>query len=161
MGGYGGSGSRGRVNTLNPNAMWIANPGFVIWYIGVFVITHLALLSLPFLSTPWAWTLTNLAHAGVTFYLFHWIKGSPVETIEDAAKLTQWEQMTSVDDDASPDGWSKKFLQLFPIIPFFLSIQYSHHNHLHFVLNLAGLLLSIIPKIPGVEGTRLFGLNRY
>ena len=44
---------------------------------------------------------------------------------------------------------------------FFLAIQYSEHNNLHFVINLTGLLLCVIPKIPGVEGTRLFGLNRF
>eukprot|EP00037_Helgoeca_nana_P012625 m.115210 g.115210 ORF g.115210 m.115210 type:complete len:161 (+) comp21551_c0_seq1:65-547(+) len=160
MGGFGGSGSRGRVNTLNPNATWIVNSGFVIWYIGVFCIVHLSILSMPFLSTSWAWTVTNLAHAIVTFYLFHWMKGAPVPTIEDAAKETQWEQMVTIDDEEDPVR-NKKFLQLFPVIPFFLAIEYSFHHNVHFVINLAALLLCVIPKIPGVEGTRLFGLNRF
>jgi hypothetical protein len=44
---------------------------------------------------------------------------------------------------------------------FFLAIEYSFHHNVHFVINLAALLLCVIPKIPGVEGTRLFGLNRF
>lgn len=44
---------------------------------------------------------------------------------------------------------------------FFLAIQYSHHEDFHFLLNVIGLLLCIIPKFPGMEGVRLFQLNKY
>lgn len=40
-------------------------------YIGVFCIVHLSILSMPFLSTSWAWTVTNLAHAIVRNPLPH------------------------------------------------------------------------------------------
>jgi hypothetical protein len=128
-------------------------------YLGVFWAVHLSLLSIPVITTAWAWTTTNLVHAlvrsqtdrqaharkhafsasrsplikqlrarihrtrvvvlskgtdlrgplsdtldvsharhcptQVTFYLFHWLKGSPVSTIEDAHSQTQWEQASS------------------------------------------------------------------
>lgn len=31
----------------------------------MFAIVHLVILSMPFLSTSWAWTVTNLAHSAV------------------------------------------------------------------------------------------------
>jgi hypothetical protein len=42
-----------------------------------------------------------------------------------------------------------------------MSVHYSHHENFHFWLNVTALLLCIIPKFPGIEGVRLFGLNRY
>lgn len=145
-------------NSANPNATWLLFKGFPVWYTGVFWVIHLTILAIPILTTAWVWTLTNLVHALVTFYLFHWSKGAPVPTIDDAASQTQWEQ---IDEDSENFHWTRKFLFLFPALPFLLAVEYSEHNHVHFLINVAALLLCVVPKLPGLEGVRLFGINKY
>lgn len=50
----------------NPNTSWINSRGFWLAYVlGVFL-THLILLSVPFISIPMAWTITNLLHNAVS-----------------------------------------------------------------------------------------------
>ena len=47
---------------VNPNSSWLNGKGLWLSYgLGVLLL-HLILLSLPFLSTAVAWTLTNLIH---------------------------------------------------------------------------------------------------
>lgn len=46
----------------NPNVSWLNSKGIWFTYV-IFVFTmHLVLLSLPFLTTAVAWTLTNVLH---------------------------------------------------------------------------------------------------
>ena len=53
---------------VNPNSSWLNGKGLWLSYgLGVLLL-HLILLSLPFLSTAVAWTLTNLIHNLVLLY---------------------------------------------------------------------------------------------
>lgn len=46
----------------NPNVNWLESRGFYLFYLIFLSVFHLILLSLPFISTPMAWTLTNITH---------------------------------------------------------------------------------------------------
>lgn len=46
----------------NPNTSWLNSKGIWFTYIIFTTTMHLILLSLPFLTTPVAWTLTNVFH---------------------------------------------------------------------------------------------------
>lgn len=52
----------GTTGEVNPNSGWLNSRGMWLSYlIGVFIV-HIALLSIPFLTTAWAWTLTSVIH---------------------------------------------------------------------------------------------------
>lgn len=52
---------------VNPNSSWLNSKGTWVTYIIFTLILHFVLLSLPFLSTPVAWTLTNVLHSIVSY----------------------------------------------------------------------------------------------
>lgn len=52
----------------NPNVSWLNSKGIWFTYVIFVFMMHLVLLSLPFLSTAVAWTLTNVLHNVVCFF---------------------------------------------------------------------------------------------
>jgi hypothetical protein len=56
------------MNPLNPNETWVNARGIWLWYVLLILISHLMLLSIPFLSTADVWTLTNVFHSVVSFF---------------------------------------------------------------------------------------------
>lgn len=57
----------GTPSEVNPNSLWLNSRGMWLSYtIGVLLL-HLILLSFPFLSVAWVWTLTNILHNAVSF----------------------------------------------------------------------------------------------
>lgn len=46
----------------NPNVDWVESRGFYLFYLIFLAVFHLILLSLPFITTEMAWTLTNISH---------------------------------------------------------------------------------------------------
>lgn len=144
---------------LNPNSSWLNSKGTWVTYILFTLVLHFVLLSLPFLSTPVAWTLTNLIHNACGFYLMHIIKGAPWETSDQgkARSQTYWEQI----DDGVQLTATRKFLTMVPIVLFLLASFYTKYDPTHFIINLAAMLLVLIPKLPQLHGVRLFGINKY
>lgn len=56
----------GTPSEVNPNSLWLNSRGMWLSYtIGVLLL-HLILLSFPFLSVAWVWTLTNILHNTVS-----------------------------------------------------------------------------------------------
>lgn len=146
----------------NPNQAWIHDRGFPIWYVLVGAVVHVVFLSTPFLTTAWAWTLTNVAHTVVTFFLFHWLKGSPIDSLDEgeSALKTQWEQIMPEESD-DEYSFCRKFLIVAPVVYFFLTVHYTQHDPLHFTINLVASLLVMVAKHPSFENVRLFGVNKY
>eukprot|EP00270_Netrium_digitus_P005404 TRINITY_DN1709_c0_g1_i3.p1 TRINITY_DN1709_c0_g1~~TRINITY_DN1709_c0_g1_i3.p1 ORF type:complete len:215 (+),score=9.12 TRINITY_DN1709_c0_g1_i3:163-807(+) len=98
---------------LNKNTEWFLYPGVWTMYFLTVALTWLLILSVLRCSMGTAWTLVHLIHATVTFYLFHWKKGSPVSEDQGVYdKLTWWEQM----DDGRQLTRNRKFLTLVPVI---------------------------------------------
>jgi len=152
---------RARFDSTNPNLSWFGNSGFLLWYTGVVIICHLTILSVPYMTTPWAWTCTITAHSFITFSFFHWQKGTPVETVDntEVETCTLWEQIHDHNEDEV--FWGKLFLFLVPLAGFIVAVEYTEHDHIHFWINLSCTLLSILPKLPMFQKVRLFGINAH
>lgn len=52
----------GTTGEVNPNSGWLNSRGMWLSYLLGVLILHIALLSIPFLTTAWAWTLTCVVH---------------------------------------------------------------------------------------------------
>ncbi len=59
-----------KVVTENPNEEWVHARGMWLSYTATTLVAHLALLSLPFISTDTAWSLTNALHSVVRCAVF-------------------------------------------------------------------------------------------
>lgn len=61
----------------NPNAKYLKSRGLWLSYTIGMLVLHLILLSVPVLSVPMVWTLTNLIHnavSAISFFLFNFCK---------------------------------------------------------------------------------------
>ncbi|NWH67302.1 ORML2 protein, partial [Geococcyx californianus] len=143
----------------NPNTRVMSSRGVWLAY-GISVgILHLILLSIPFLSIPVVWTLTNIIHNLVMYALLHAVKGTPFETPDQGRDrfLTHWEQM----DHGTQCTSSRKFLSVSPVVLYLLTSFYTKYDPVHFILNTASLLSVLLPKLPQLHRVRLFGINQY
>lgn len=52
----------GGCSESNPNAMWLSGRGMWFTYVFGVLALHIFLLSVPWLTIPWAWTMTNMIH---------------------------------------------------------------------------------------------------
>jgi len=143
----------------NPNATWLGSRGMWVTYAIFVAILHFFLISVPFLTIPLAWTLTNLTHNVCNFIVLHVLKGAPWEPQDqgDARSLTHWEQI----DYGIQFTRTRKFLMIVPIILFFLASFYTRYDSRHFVLNFVSMCFVVIPKLPQFHCVRLFGINKY
>ena len=68
----------------NPNSSYMNQRGFWLFYILILAGAHLILLSVPIdsFSVPWVWTVTNVGHNAISFWVFHWIKSTPWLTFD-------------------------------------------------------------------------------
>lgn len=143
----------------NPNSTYFNSKGIWLTYILIVAFCHYVLLSLPFLSVAMAWTLTNILHNVIMFFILHVEKGTPFET-PDQGKFryrTVWEQL----DYGVQFSASRKFLTVVPIILFFLASFYTKYDMYHFGVNATSLLVVLIAKLPQLDGVRIFGINKY
>ncbi|XP_030386340.1 ORM1-like protein [Scaptodrosophila lebanonensis] len=143
----------------NPNSSWLRARGlWLTYFLGVLGV-HLVLLSVPFISIPWAWTVTNLLHNAAHLYFLHIIKGAPWLSIENdsSRRWTHWEQ---IDDGVQMTG-TRKFLTAVPIVLFLLTCLYTRNSTEHFIANFISLVVVTLPKLPQFHGVRLFNINKY
>ena len=61
---------------LNKNTTWLSDSGAWTFYLTLIFLTYCVACTI---DTGLAWTYTHLAHSLVTFYFFHWNKGSPFQ----------------------------------------------------------------------------------
>ncbi|XP_046847072.1 ORM1-like protein 2 [Xenia sp. Carnegie-2017] len=148
---------------FNPNESWLEGRGSWLTYAVVVCITHLAILSIPFIGTATAWTLTSIIHCIATYYFLHYLKGNPFENSVDGGsqgkdrRLTHWEQINQGTQNTS----TKKFMTLVPVVIFILASFYTKYDAVHFLFNSVALASALIPKLPQLHKVRVFGFNRY
>ena len=98
-----------RANYSNTEVSWWDGRGVWISYLLLFAVLHIILVSLPIISVPVAWTITNILHNLVHLYFLHWVcDGSDDKSI----RMTQWEQI----NDGHQLTASRKFLTAVPIV---------------------------------------------
>ncbi|XP_035427548.1 ORM1-like protein 2 isoform X1 [Cygnus atratus] len=144
---------------LNPNTRVTSSRGSWLAYGMAVGALHVVLLSVPVLSVPVVWTLTNVLHNLVMYLLLHTVKGTPFETPDQGKDrlLTHWEQI----DYGMQCTSSRKFLSISPVVLYLLTSFYTKYDPAHFVINTASLLSVLLPKLPQFHGVRLFGINKY
>ena len=141
---------------INKNTNWLNHQGAWTWYVGLILLTWLALSSV--VDSGLAWTYVHLIHGVFTFYLMHWTKGSPVE--EDQGKwdgFTFWEQL----DDEEQGTRNRKFFTVVPVVLFVLATHGSDFRKQPLLLNLVVVLVLVVAKFPSMHKVRLFGINKY
>lgn len=98
-----------RAQSSNPEVSWWDGRGVWIVYLLFFATLHVFLVSLPIVSVPMAWTITNIFHNLAHLYFLHWVcEGSD----DKCDRFTQWEQI----NDGQQFTASRKFLTAVPII---------------------------------------------
>eukprot|EP00271_Cylindrocystis_brebissonii_P014462 TRINITY_DN35805_c0_g1_i1.p1 TRINITY_DN35805_c0_g1~~TRINITY_DN35805_c0_g1_i1.p1 ORF type:complete len:223 (-),score=30.89 TRINITY_DN35805_c0_g1_i1:199-867(-) len=143
----------------NKNTEWFLYPGVWSMYVFFVVAAWLLILSILGCSAGTAWTLVSILHFVVTFYLFHWKKGSPFS--EDQGlydKLTWWEQL----DQSRQLTKNRKFLTCVPFV-LYLIASYTARNLEYsepmLAINTVVVFTLIIAKLPLLHQVRLFGIN--
>ena len=140
---------------VNNNTSWISFPGVWTSYVGLLLLAWLCLCAV--VPPARAWDTVLLAHFVVTFYLFHWHKGSPIAADQGAYdKLTFWEQM----DDGVQLTRNKKFFTALPVALFLPSAwQRGDHTSPWGLSTLAATLVLVLAKTPFMHKVRIFGIN--
>lgn len=143
----------------NPNHSWLsARGGWVSYTLGV-VLLHVVLRSIPLLHGPPVWTLTNVVHNVLMYIILHTLKGAPWLTSDqgESRRLTHWEQI----DYGTQFTETRKFLTVFPIVLFLITSYCTNYEFSHFLVNIATLVLVLLPKLPLFHKVRLFNINKY
>ncbi len=148
-------------NQTNPNTSFLSSGRGVLGFFAFYILAVLGFRFAVFLcglGTVWGWTFTYLVHTLVTFFTFHWVKGTPFEGYDQDkyGSKTFWEQLHAEDE-----GWdlSKKFLTAAPIFFYLVCLHYSYYDFFVTLLNTTALAFNIIPKLSSFHKKRLFGIN--
>mmetsp|Transcript_32319 Transcript_32319/g.91633 ORF Transcript_32319/g.91633 Transcript_32319/m.91633 type:complete len:162 (-) Transcript_32319:223-708(-) len=139
---------------LNKNTTWLSDSGAWTFYLSLIFLSYCTACTL--FDTGLAWTYTHLAHSAITFYFFHWNKGSPMQ--EDQGKydnLTFWEQL----DDGLQYSTTRKFLTAVPVVLFLLASHSTEYARQPLALNLIAVLVMVIAKLPVMDRVRILGMN--
>lgn len=141
----------------NPNVSWLNSRGGWIINIIIIVFTRLLLACIPFVSSELAWTVTILSYNFITFFMFHWVRGSHFDFNQNEVEgLTLWEQI----DYGAQFTPTKKFLTAIPILLFLISTHYTHYNFTIFLINATSVVIVLIGKLPIMHKVRIFGINK-
>ncbi len=143
------------VEWLNAPASWGFYTSIIL---GSFFFASLA----PGIEDYQAWTLVNVLHAFITFFVFHWVKGNPFPTYwaytpPSADHRTFWEQI----DRRWQNTPSRKFCTAIVVLLYLVAVmktpsyQVSYH-----VLNFASFAVVFIAKLPAMDDVRILGINR-
>ena len=168
----------------NPNTDWITNggPTLLVTYISILAVITFTFLA--FVNAKVAWTLANASHAMVSLCYLHWIKGNPADYFDgtqgEMNYMTLWEQIVSkpsihlhAKPTASPprslEGSltraikklrSRDVLCVIPTLLAQLSCHAAKYQTEYVVINVGVWSVVMIPKLPFMNGVRLFGINR-
>eukprot|EP00004_Rigifila_ramosa_P017369 TRINITY_DN4221_c0_g1_i1.p1 TRINITY_DN4221_c0_g1~~TRINITY_DN4221_c0_g1_i1.p1 ORF type:complete len:170 (-),score=36.78 TRINITY_DN4221_c0_g1_i1:77-526(-) len=140
----------------NPNTSWIFEKGSWLAYVLCVYAFHVVVAGLPGVSRPLAWAITILAHHAVTFFAWHWVKGTPFG--EDQGKyrqLTWWEQL----DKGLEFTTQKKFLTIFPLMLFIIVLHLTDYELPLFYPCLVSTLVIVVAKLPFMNRVRILGIN--
>jgi hypothetical protein len=79
----------------NPNTSWLSSPAAWAWYC-LLVVSSWLVVAAVLNDGGLAWTYVHLAHAAITYYCFHFVKGVPWTDQPDSGRYeakTFWEQV--------------------------------------------------------------------
>jgi len=148
-------------SVYNKNTSWVDHPAVWVCYLAFIIAARGILVWFP-VTNGIAWTIVHVAHAVLTWFLFHWQKGVPYGDVVDKQqgkfdRLTMWEQM-DLGVQFTP---SRKFFTIVPILLFIITTHYNElQKPLTFWVNFGFFLLLIVSKLPSMHRVRVFGINK-
>ncbi|KAJ5080731.1 orm1-like protein [Anaeramoeba ignava] len=141
----------------NKSINWAGDKFFWIFYVWIIFGFRIFLWMIGIEDSAAAWTATNIVHSVVTFFAFHWIKGTPFsydQGIYD--KLTFWEQI----DCEIQNTWTRKFLLIIPIVLLLITCNHTKQNTSLMMVNVFFASFVIIGKFPAMHRVRILGINK-
>jgi len=142
----------------NSNTEWVTTAGWQLLLTYLSVIFMVLLVILAFTSWELAWTVANTIHFVLSMVYLHWIKGSPnfYEQGEMNA-LTFWEQLQSTQTSTAN---AQRALLIVPTLLCFASCHFSNHSLIISLWNVSMWFVSVVAKLPFMNGVRVLGINR-
>ncbi|MCO5600342.1 hypothetical protein L7F22_054453 [Adiantum nelumboides] len=141
---------------LNKNTSWFQYPGVWTSYLLLILFGWLVALSVFGCSAGSAWSIVHLLHFGITYWSFHWKKGTPFA--EDQGmynKLTWWEQM----DNGRQLTRNRKFLMVVPVVLYLIACHTTNYSNSWLFPNTIAVFVLVIAKFPNMHKVRIFGIN--
>eukprot|EP00245_Coleochaete_scutata_P006784 TRINITY_DN21569_c0_g1_i1.p1 TRINITY_DN21569_c0_g1~~TRINITY_DN21569_c0_g1_i1.p1 ORF type:complete len:182 (+),score=26.56 TRINITY_DN21569_c0_g1_i1:147-692(+) len=140
---------------INKNTSWFDYPGVWTMYILICISSWLMFMMLFNVTWDRAWTMVHLIHFVVTYYFFHWKKGSPFSEDQGVYdKLTWWEQV----DSGKQLTRNRKFLTVLPVVLYLLA-THEDFDHPIFIVNTITVAILLIAKLPSMHKVRILGIN--
>ncbi|KAK1258377.1 hypothetical protein QJS04_geneDACA007018 [Acorus gramineus] len=157
---------------MNKNTEWFMYPGVWTTYIFILFFSWLIVLSVFGCTPGMAWTIVNLSHFFVTYYFFHWKKGTPFAEDQGIYNaLTWWEQM----DNGKQLTRNRKFLTVVPVVlsggasnpadivphidVYLIASHTTDYQHPMLFLNTLAVAVLVVAKFPNMHKVRIFGIN--
>ena len=137
--------------------------GSLLWsYIFCIAFIQFMAMTLPLgiLTFETSFTATNIIHGLTTLLFLHWIKGSPnfYEQGELNA-MTLWEQLESSPETQQSSN-TKKVLVIAPTSLCYFACHFCNYDKVLCAINLGVWAVCVIAKLEGMNGVRLWGINR-
>ena len=153
--------SDGEVDAMsNKNVNWIG-PRFFVFYAVVMVVyeflVRIVLVETHMITQAQGWTLVHATHGVISFVVMHYVTGTPGE-LQDQGEyqnLTWWEQL----DDGLEWTTARKALMTIPIVLFLVTSHLTGYEINHLIINLAVLILVLVPKMPQLHRVRLVSVD--
>lgn len=139
---------------------WLNAPASWGFYAGLLLCAR-AFFGLT-VSRSRAWTVVNVLHAVITFFVFHWVKGNPFPTYwaytpPSAERRTFWEQI----DRRWQNTPSRKFCTVVVVMLYIFAVHdLPADAQLLHVLNFISFIVVFIAKFPSMDDVRILGINR-
>ncbi len=164
---------------INKNVNWLGHHAVWVWYISLVVLGWLGVCAFVE-DTGLAWSITHLLHGVITYYLMHYLKGSPFAEDDQGkySRQTFWEQVRSCalshaipckgpcPCDAQMDNGvyatrNRKIFTAMPVILFLLATNGTDFRKQPLGLNLVVVVWLVLAKLPAFHRVRIFGINKY
>ena len=124
-------------------------------YMSVIAVGQLIIMA--FVDFYMSWTVGHAIHFVITLIYLHWIKGSPnfYEQGEMNA-MTTWEQLVS-----TPGTFAqRRALLVVPTLLCYAACHFAHYESKLVALNVIIWAISVLAKMPFMNGVRILGINR-
>ncbi|CAM9842684.1 unnamed protein product [Ectocarpus fasciculatus] len=140
----------------NKNTEWMQNSYTGVMYV-LFIATIWGVVHMTqIFSVAKSTTLVNVVHGLITFYFFHWTKGSPDEfTQGEWNGLTFWEQL----DAGVPWTKTKKFMMIVPTVLCLIPLVVSDYQPRYLAVNLPVCCILLLAKSPLMHRVRILDIN--
>ncbi|KAK4523401.1 hypothetical protein GAYE_PCTG52G1296 [Galdieria yellowstonensis] len=140
---------------------WLRAKGAWSFYILLIFTVRIIIGTILDLEPYQSWSTINILHATVTFFVFHWIKGSPFPTnwVEDynVDKYTWWEQI----DRKRQNTPNRKFFTAVVVALYLLAVHSTPKDYIAVHLaNFVAFIIVFIAKMPWMHKVRIFGINK-